>query len=100
MKAVTNSNVASPKFWWGQKYFDFKRATVFFSGHCLSKHKMTSYARNLEGHGPFGPCCAKLVFMVFTISLLYSHRELKHYILYSLENDNQPKNGKNKPCVH
>jgi len=36
----------------GGKYFDFERATVFSSGHRLSKHKMTRYARNLEGTWP------------------------------------------------
>jgi len=30
-------------------------------------------------------CCAKLVFILFTISLY--HRGLKHYILYCMEND-------------
>jgi len=30
--------------------FDFKRITPF----CLSKHKMTTYAENLRGHGPLG----------------------------------------------
>ena len=43
------------KNFWGAKYFDFKRATAFCSGHSLSKHKMTRYARNLVGHGAFGP---------------------------------------------
>ena len=31
------------------EYVDIQRATVFFSGQCLSKDKMTRYARNLEG---------------------------------------------------
>jgi len=45
-KVVTSSSAAKPKFFW-DKYFDFKRATVFCSGHCLSKHKMTRYVRNV-----------------------------------------------------
>jgi len=33
----------------GGKYFDFKRATAFCSGLCLSKNKMTRYAKNFGG---------------------------------------------------
>jgi len=34
----------------GAKYFDFKQATVFYSGHCLPKHKMARNARNFLGY--------------------------------------------------
>jgi len=37
------------KFFRGAKYFDLKRATVFCSGHCLFKRKMTRYARSYGG---------------------------------------------------
>ena len=43
---------ASAKIFRGTKYFEFKRATVFCSRHCLSKNNMTRYARNLEGAWP------------------------------------------------
>ena len=43
--------VDSLNSYWGGKSFDIKRATVFPLGYCLSKHKMTRYARNLGGHG-------------------------------------------------
>jgi len=33
----------------GGKCFDFNQAIVFCLGHCLSKHKMSAYARNLGG---------------------------------------------------
>jgi len=39
----------------GTKDIDFKRATVFSSRHCLSKHKMTRYARNLAATSPLWP---------------------------------------------
>jgi len=55
MKVVTDSSVAKPNFFEGGKYFDFKRATVFCSGPCLSKHKMTKYATNLAGHSFLSP---------------------------------------------
>jgi len=48
MKMVTSSSVARPKCL-VEKYFHFNQATVFCSGQCLSKHKMTRYARYLEG---------------------------------------------------
>jgi len=32
--------------------FDFRRATVFSLGYRLSKRKMTTCSKNLEGHGP------------------------------------------------
>jgi len=46
------SSVASPKFWDGLNIFDFKRETVFGVGHCLSKHKTASYAKNFWGPRP------------------------------------------------
>jgi len=56
MKAVTSSSVAKPNLFWGQiLYFELKRATVFCSGHCLLKRKMTRYARNFRGHSFFVP---------------------------------------------
>jgi len=37
------------------KHFNFKGGTVFCSGHCLSKHKMTRYAKNFgRGYSPLG----------------------------------------------
>jgi len=48
------SSVASPKFW-GSKYFDFTRATVFCLEHRFSKHKTTRYARNSGGMAPCPP---------------------------------------------
>ena len=36
----------------GDKNFDFTRATVFCSRHCLSKHKMTRWARNFGSMAP------------------------------------------------
>ena len=47
-KVVTITSAAKPNFFWGGKNFVFKQTTVFCSGHCLSKHKLTRYA----GHGP------------------------------------------------
>ena len=49
------SGAASP-FFPRHKYVDFKRATVFCLGHCLSKHKMARHAWNFffGGHGPSG----------------------------------------------
>ena len=46
MEVVTSSSGDRPKIY-SDKYFDFKRTTVLCSGHCLSKHKMTRYSRNL-----------------------------------------------------
>jgi len=39
--------VALPAHKFGGQFFDFKRATVFCFGHCLSKHTMTRNAKNL-----------------------------------------------------
>ena len=41
-----------PKTWRGGKWCDFERATVSCLGHCLSKHKMARYARNVWGMTP------------------------------------------------
>ena len=46
------SGVASPKFW-GAKYYDFKRATLFCLENLLSKHKTIRYTRNLMGMAPW-----------------------------------------------
>ena len=61
MKVVTGSSAANPNFFRGAKYFDFKRATVFCSGHCLSKHKMTRYAKNLGGIASLAPLSTPMV---------------------------------------
>jgi len=37
--------------------FDFGRAMVFCLGYCLSKRKMTRYAKNLGGMGPWLCLC-------------------------------------------
>jgi len=52
------SGVASPIFWRGNKYYDFKRAKIFCLGQRLTKHKTTRYATNLvETIGPLAPPC-------------------------------------------
>jgi len=48
---------SQPKILGRVKYFDFKVATVFCSGHCLSKQKMTRYGRTLGNHGPLDYAC-------------------------------------------
>jgi len=51
-----SSGVASPKFFWGVKYYDFKRTTLFCLGHRLSKLKRTRYDRNWgEWNGLLAP---------------------------------------------
>jgi len=49
-----NSGVASPKIW-GAKMFDFRRITLFCLKKRLSKHKTSTFSKNLGGHGPYGP---------------------------------------------
>jgi len=85
MKVVTSSSVAKPIFFGGVKYFDFKRATVFCSGPCLSKHKMTRWARNFGGHSFLGlpvyayGCKKKekqyLVYLMFNLPLTNSSQD-------------------------
>jgi len=43
---------SQPKIWEANT-FDLRRATVFCSGQCLSKNKVTRYARNLGGIAPW-----------------------------------------------
>ena len=43
------SGAARPKIFGEAIHFYFKWAAVFCLGHCLSKHKMTRYTRNLGG---------------------------------------------------
>jgi len=38
---------------WGAKMFDFRRATVFSLGYCLSKCKMTTFWKKIEGMAPW-----------------------------------------------
>jgi len=45
--------------YFGGKYVDFERATVFCLGHHLTKHKTTSSGRNFGEHGPLGSPLAK-----------------------------------------
>ena len=42
-------------YFWGGGMFDFRRITLFCLEKRLSKHKMTIFSKNLEGHGPFPP---------------------------------------------
>ena len=49
------SGVTSPKTFWRQM-FDFRQATVFSLELCLSKHKMTTNAKNFGGMPPCPPC--------------------------------------------
>ena len=49
MKVVTSSSVASPKFFWEGQILWLKSSNGILFGHCLSKHKMTRYVRNLGG---------------------------------------------------
>jgi len=60
MKVVTSSSVAKSNIFGGPNTL-FKRATVFCSGHCLSKHKMIKYARNWEGVASMPPLSAPMV---------------------------------------
>jgi len=62
-KVVTSSSVASPKCvsGGGANTFELKPATVFCSVHCLSKHKITRYARRLGGVGPIAPLAMSMV---------------------------------------
>jgi len=41
--------------------FDFRRITLFCLEKRLSKHKMTIFSKNFEGHGPFGAPLATLM---------------------------------------
>jgi len=36
----------------GAKMFDFRRVTIYFWGYSLSEQKMTTFSKNLWGHGP------------------------------------------------
>ena len=47
MKVVTSSSVASPQIFGRAQILWLKTSNVFLFGHCLSKHKMTRYVRNL-----------------------------------------------------
>jgi len=48
---------SQPKFFWrtkkfgGDEMFDFRRATVYFWGYRHSKRKMTTFSKNVGGHG-------------------------------------------------
>jgi len=77
------SSVASPKFWDGLNIFDFKRATVFGVGHCLSKHKTASYAKNFWGPRP------PLTSLLGTPMPLTSHCSgvLEYYLRYECISD-------------
>jgi len=53
------SDVASPETGggqkvWGAKMFDFRRITLFCLEKRLSKHKMTTFSKNLGSDSPFG----------------------------------------------
>ena len=55
-------------FFGGTTYFDLKRTTVVCSGHRLSKHKMTQYARNLVGAvAPWPPLTAHVSCQLLTV---------------------------------
>jgi len=59
------SGLASPKYFGGQKFeeckiFDFRLATVFCLGYRFSKHKMTSYSKNLGVSWPPVPPSLRL----------------------------------------
>jgi len=49
LTSVLQTEYQPKTFFWETKSFDRKQATVVCLGHRLSKHKMTKYARNLEG---------------------------------------------------
>jgi len=55
MKVVTNSSVAIPKFFWEGQILWLKASNGILFGHCLSKHKMARYVRNLGGMVPLPP---------------------------------------------
>jgi len=44
---------SQPKNWGGGKMVDFRRITLFCLEKCLSKHKMTTFSKNLRGDSPF-----------------------------------------------
>ena len=52
MKVVTSSSVDSPKIFWEGQILWLKASNGILFGHCLSKHKMTKYVRNLGGMVP------------------------------------------------
>ena len=47
MKVVTSSSVASQTFFWEGQILWIKASNGILFGHCLSKHKMRRYVRNL-----------------------------------------------------
>ena len=55
MKEVASSSVASPKIFWEDHILWLKTSNDILFGHCLSKHKMTRYVRNLGGMVPLPP---------------------------------------------
>ena len=55
MKVVTNSSVASPKFFWEGQILWLKTSNGILFGHCLSKHQMVRYVRNLRWMFPLPP---------------------------------------------
>ena len=55
MKVVTSSSVASPKFFWEGQILWLEASNSILFGHCLSKHRMTRYVRNLGGMVPLPP---------------------------------------------
>ena len=50
IKVATSSSVAKPNFLGRPNTLNLSEKQYFFSGHCLSKHKMRRYASNLRGH--------------------------------------------------
>jgi len=50
-----NSGVASTKFWGGPKRLILGEQQYCCLGRCFSKHKMTRYAKSLEGMAPWAP---------------------------------------------
>ena len=60
MVVVRSSSVASPKFW-GSQILWLQASNNIFSGHCLSKHKMTRYVENFGGMDPLDPMATPVI---------------------------------------